>query len=334
VNKYEVFEALKRHKIVAVLRGNKDEAKAAAERLILNGVRILEITFTVFGADELIKELREKYKDGVISAESTLTSEEIEALKAEKQRRDVAEKLQNRIQTLSLQKDAKLSFIENFLPDGVCDAIRAAAARDADAVIERILDRETDLILTVRLELTWLKTLYGRILEAENELIANQDVVISAERKDVKAENAVAVGAERKAPEADNVIIGAGTVLDAETARVAILAGAEFVVSPSACVEVVKLCNRYSVAAIPGITTATELLSVLEYGADFVKLFPANIEVLKALKGPFPNVGFMVTGGVDEDNLADFLKAGASAVGAGSNLTKKNADIKKWTEQI
>jgi type IV secretion system protein VirD4 len=101
--------------------------------------------------------------------ESTLTPEEIEALNAEEYRRDAAEKAQNKIQTLYLQRDAKLSFIENFLPDGVCDAIRAAASRDVGAVIEQILDRETDLILTVRLELSWLKTLYSRILEAENE---------------------------------------------------------------------------------------------------------------------------------------------------------------------
>ncbi|MDR3264086.1 MAG: bifunctional 4-hydroxy-2-oxoglutarate aldolase/2-dehydro-3-deoxy-phosphogluconate aldolase [Clostridiales bacterium] len=131
-----------------------------------------------------------------------------------------------------------------------------------------------------------------------------------------------------------DIIVGAGTVLDAETARIAILSGARFVVSPTPSVEVIRLCNRYSVAVIPGIATAGELLSVLEYGADFVKLFPGDLNVLKALKGPFPNVRFMVTGGVDQKNLADWFKAGAAAVGAGSNLTSQKADIKKWTDTV
>ena len=130
----------------------------------------------------------------------------------------------------------------------------------------------------------------------------------------------------------DGISVGAGTVLDAETARIAILSGAEFIVSPGLSIDVIKTFNRYSAAVIPGIATATELMSALEYGADFVKLFPANREVLKALKGPFPNVQFMATGGITEDNLKDWFSSGASAVGAGSNLTAKGANIKKWLD--
>ncbi|MDR1905400.1 MAG: bifunctional 4-hydroxy-2-oxoglutarate aldolase/2-dehydro-3-deoxy-phosphogluconate aldolase [Clostridiales bacterium] len=131
-----------------------------------------------------------------------------------------------------------------------------------------------------------------------------------------------------------DIIVGAGTVLDSETARAAMLCGAEFIVSPAASIDVIKICNRYSKAVFPGISSATELISVLEYGADFVKLFPGDISLLKALKAPFPNVKFMITGGVDTDNLEAWFKAGASACGAGSNLTAKSADVKKWIDKI
>ena len=121
-----------------------------------------------------------------------------------------------------------------------------------------------------------------------------------------------------------DVIIGAGTVLDPETARTAILAGAEFIVMPVVSEKTIKLCNRYSVACIPGIQTPNELFSALELGVDFVKLFPGNLAMLKALKGPFPNARFMITGGVTLANIPEWLNAGASALGA-SSLTPENA---------
>ncbi|MDR3293851.1 MAG: bifunctional 4-hydroxy-2-oxoglutarate aldolase/2-dehydro-3-deoxy-phosphogluconate aldolase [Clostridiales bacterium] len=196
MKKQEVFQAIERYKLVAVIRGKSAaEALAAAERLVSGGVKLLELTFTVPDAQDILKTLCERYR-----------------------------------------------------------------------------------------------------------------------------------GTE--------ILVGAGTVLDAETARIAILFGAQFVVSPAPCTAVIGLCNRYSVPVIPGIATAGELLSVLEYGADFVKLFPGDLNLLKALKGPFPNVRFMVTGGVDENNLIDWFKAGAAAVGAGSNLTAPNADIKKWVNKV
>ncbi|MDR3186640.1 MAG: bifunctional 4-hydroxy-2-oxoglutarate aldolase/2-dehydro-3-deoxy-phosphogluconate aldolase [Christensenellaceae bacterium] len=131
-----------------------------------------------------------------------------------------------------------------------------------------------------------------------------------------------------------DMILGAGTVLDSETARIAILAGANFIVSPGVLLDVIKLCNRYSVAVIPGVRTPSEILTVLEYGVDLVKLFPADLQTLKALKGPFPNVRFMVTGGVDASNLKAWFSAGAFAVGSSSALTRMGVDIASWTSQI
>ncbi|MDR2266415.1 MAG: bifunctional 4-hydroxy-2-oxoglutarate aldolase/2-dehydro-3-deoxy-phosphogluconate aldolase [Christensenellaceae bacterium] len=131
-----------------------------------------------------------------------------------------------------------------------------------------------------------------------------------------------------------DVLFGSGTILDAQTARASIMCGAQFVVSPCVSCEVLKLCNIYSIAVIPGVYTPTEVVQALEYGVDFLKLFPADLKILKALQGPFPNVKFLTTGGVSIDNLKDWLEAGASAVGAGSELLKPNADIERWVKTI
>ena len=122
-----------------------------------------------------------------------------------------------------------------------------------------------------------------------------------------------------------DMVVGAGTVLDPETARIAILAGSEFIVSPSLNVETVKMCNRYGIPVMTGIQTPTELQTALEYGVDIVKLFPGDIAKpagLKGLKGPFPQANIMPTGGVSLENVGEWFKAGAYAVGAGSFITK------------
>ncbi|KRN22694.1 bifunctional 4-hydroxy-2-oxoglutarate aldolase/2-dehydro-3-deoxy-phosphogluconate aldolase [Lacticaseibacillus camelliae] len=122
----------------------------------------------------------------------------------------------------------------------------------------------------------------------------------------------------------DNVIIGAGTVLDAVTARIAIIDGAEFIVSPSFNPEVAKVCNLYSIPYTPGCLTPTEIQHALEAGVDLVKLFPGSVAgpgMVKAVLAPFPNASIMPTGGVSLDNMADWFKAGVTVVGAGSNLT-------------
>jgi len=123
-------------------------------------------------------------------------------------------------------------------------------------------------------------------------------------------------------------IIGAGTVLDPETARAAILSGAEFIVGPSVNPYTVALCNRYRVPVMPGAMTIQEIQSALELGADIVKLFPGNLfspAMIKAIKGPLPQANLMPTGGVSLANLSDWVKAGAVAVGIGSDLTAEAA---------
>jgi 2-dehydro-3-deoxyphosphogluconate aldolase / (4S)-4-hydroxy-2-oxoglutarate aldolase len=121
-----------------------------------------------------------------------------------------------------------------------------------------------------------------------------------------------------------DVVIGAGTVLDPETARACILAGAKYIVSPAFNAETVKLCNRYAVPVMPGIMTVTEALTALEYGVDILKVFPGNAygpSIISAFKGPLPQANFMPTGGVNLDNIKDWIKAGAVAVGTGGDLT-------------
>ncbi len=122
----------------------------------------------------------------------------------------------------------------------------------------------------------------------------------------------------------EEVLVGAGTVLDPETARAAILAGANYVVSPCLNVETVKLCQRYQVACMPGAMTIKEAVDCMEAGADIVKIFPGNLfgpQIIKAIKGPLPYCEMMPTGGVNAANAAEWIKAGAVAVGAGGDLT-------------
>ncbi len=120
------------------------------------------------------------------------------------------------------------------------------------------------------------------------------------------------------------IIIGAGTVMDPETARIAILAGAQYVVSPYLNKEMVRLCNRYQIACMPGAMTIREVVECMEAGADMVKIFPGELfgpAIIKAIKSPIPYATLMPTGGVSLDNVSDWIKAGAEAVGVGGNLT-------------
>jgi 2-dehydro-3-deoxyphosphogluconate aldolase/(4S)-4-hydroxy-2-oxoglutarate aldolase len=124
------------------------------------------------------------------------------------------------------------------------------------------------------------------------------------------------------------VLLGAGTVLDPETARTAILAGAEFVVAPTVNADVIRLCRRYDKAVMPGAFTPTEILAAWEAGADVVKVFPADVlgpAFFKAMRGPLPQVRLMPTGGVDLTTASEFLKAGACCLGVGSQLVDPKA---------
>ena len=123
----------------------------------------------------------------------------------------------------------------------------------------------------------------------------------------------------------ERIVIGAGTVLDPETARAVILAGANYVVSPGLNVDTIKLCNRYRIPMLPGVMSPTEAITALEAGCDIIKVFPGNVVgpgAISSFKGPLPQGDFMPSGGVDVDNVDKWLKAGACAVGTGSSLTK------------
>lgn len=126
----------------------------------------------------------------------------------------------------------------------------------------------------------------------------------------------------------DAVVLGAGTVLDPETARAALLAGAEYIVAPSLNLEVIRLCRRYDKVVMPGAFTPTEVVAAWEAGADVVKVFPADVggpPYLKALRGPLPQVRLMPTGGVDLNTAENFLKAGACCLGVGGSLVEPKA---------
>jgi len=121
----------------------------------------------------------------------------------------------------------------------------------------------------------------------------------------------------------DAVVLGAGPVLDPETARAALLAGAEYLVAPTVNLDVIRMARRYDKVVMPGALTPTEVLSAWEAGADVVKVFPADVggpAYLKALHGPLPQVRLMPTGGVDLDTAEGFLRAGACCLGVGSAL--------------
>jgi 2-dehydro-3-deoxyphosphogluconate aldolase/(4S)-4-hydroxy-2-oxoglutarate aldolase len=126
----------------------------------------------------------------------------------------------------------------------------------------------------------------------------------------------------------NKILLGAGSVLDTETARLAMLAGAEYIVSPTVNVDVITMCQRYGKLVMPGAFTPTEILTAWEAGADIVKVFPADVGgpgYLKAIHGPLPQIRLMPTGGVNLETLESFVKAGACAVGLGTALVEKEA---------
>lgn len=136
----------------------------------------------------------------------------------------------------------------------------------------------------------------------------------------------------------DRVLLGAGTILDAETCRAAILAGAEFIVTPALDVRVIEVARRYSKACFPGALTPTEVLGAWQAGADMVKIFPCGPaggpNYIKALKGPFPHIEMLPTGGVNLETAPEFIKAGASAVAVGGELVNLRLLRAGKTEEI
>ncbi len=128
----------------------------------------------------------------------------------------------------------------------------------------------------------------------------------------------------------DEMFVGAGTVLDPETARAAILSGAKFVFSPTVRKETIEMTKRYGIISVPGAFTATEILTAYEYGADVVKVFPAGSvgpSYFKNLAGPLPHIPLMPTGGINTENAKDYIRAGAVAVGVGSSLVDPTKEL-------
>jgi 2-dehydro-3-deoxyphosphogluconate aldolase/(4S)-4-hydroxy-2-oxoglutarate aldolase len=179
---------------------------------------------------------------------------------------------------------------------------------------------------------TILKTGVIAIMRAQSsdQLIAAADAIkrggVRAIEVTMTTPGALNVIAEAKERYSSDVVFGAGTVLDPETGRAAILAGADFVVSPTLNLELVEVCNRYSIPIAPGCYSPTEVLAGWEAGADFIKLFPASVGgpgLVKAILAPLPQVRIIPVGGVNLDTAADFIRNGAVALGVGSSLVNQ-----------
>lgn len=135
--------------------------------------------------------------------------------------------------------------------------------------------------------------------------------------------NALQVISDVSSTYGNTVLVGAGSVLDAETARAVMLAGAEFIVSPVTRADVIEICNRYGKVVIPGAFTPTEILMAWEAGADYVKVFPSSgvgASYIKDVKAPLPHIPLVPTGGINVENAGEFISAGATALGVGSAL--------------
>jgi len=197
----------------------------------------------------------------------------------------------------------KMRVLERIVDTGIIAVVRADSPEQALKVAEAVMQGGVDII-----EITL--TVPGAIKVIE-ELKANF--------------------------EKEEILLGAGTVLDPETARLAILAGAEYIVGPNLNHDVIKLCNRYQKICMPGCVTITEVISALESGADVIKLFPGNVfgpSMVKAIKGPLPQAEFIPTGGVSLENVQEWIKNGCIAVGVGGDLTGavKKGDYRAVTE--
>lgn len=142
----------------------------------------------------------------------------------------------------------------------------------------------------------------------------------------------------RLTKERPDLLIGAGTVLDAETARICMLEGAQFVVSPALNLKMIEMCHRYSIPVLPGALTPTEVVTAWQAGADVIKIFPASAlggaKYLKSLKAPLPQVEMIPTGGVSLETAKEFLAAGAFALGVGADLVDTKAMAAGKPEKI
>lgn len=198
----------------------------------------------------------------------------------------------------------KLKLLQQIVEEGVVAVLRADTAEDVVRMAEQAIAggiKVIEITMTVPFALRAIEQLAAKYSSSSND-------------------------------PATYAIIGVGTVLDPETARLAILSGAEFVVGPSLNPATVVMCNRYRVPIMPGCVTIADIQEALELGVDVVKLFPAtNPAMIKAIKGPMPQANIMPTGGVNLDNLGEWVKAGAVAVGIGSDLTAEAVKTGDYT---
>jgi 2-dehydro-3-deoxyphosphogluconate aldolase / (4S)-4-hydroxy-2-oxoglutarate aldolase len=163
--------------------------------------------------------------------------------------------------------------------------------------------------------------------ESKENLLSASEVIykggIKAIEITITTPNAFKIIEETKNKFKNEIIFGAGTVLDPETARIAILSGADYIVTPTLNIKTIKMCNRYDIPIICGSFTPTEMLTAWENGADYIKLFPANLsgpDFIKSILAPLPHLKIIAVGGVDITNISTFIKNGAVAVGIGSSL--------------
>ncbi len=183
-----------------------------------------------------------------------------------------------------------------------------------DKIIGLNLIRETGVIAIMR-------------AQSSKQLITASDAIAQGGIKVIEVTmttpGALEIIQTAKSRSSDNIFFGAGSILDAETARAAILAGANFVVSPTLNLKVIELCNRYNVLVIPGCFTPTEMVNAIEAGANMIKLFPANLggpKLIKSLLAPLPQLEIIPVGGVNLDTASQFIQMGATALGVGSSL--------------
>lgn len=189
------------------------------------------------------------------------------------------------------------------------------------------MSKEFDLarVLNSRIVAVVRSTHVGQLTDVAEALLAGGVEIVEITFTVPRAHRVLEQLAERLG---DKILLGAGTVLDPETARTALLAGAKFIVSPTLNLDVIRLCQRYDKLVLPGALTPTEVLTAWEHGADIVKVFPSDLTgpaYLKALHGPLPQIRLMPTGGVNLLTAADFLRAGACALGIGGSLVEAEA---------
>jgi 2-dehydro-3-deoxyphosphogluconate aldolase/(4S)-4-hydroxy-2-oxoglutarate aldolase len=228
--------------------------------------------------------------------------------------------------TRSLLPGITIRFSSVLFVDGIVGVFHVSAIRGRMDVVREI--EATGVVAVIRLpDASQLRAVAEALLQGG---VRTLEVTMTVPR-------AVALIEELAASLPPEVLVGAGTVLDAETARQVMLAGARFVVSPVFDRKIIETCHRYDIAVVPGCFTPTEILAAWQAGADVVKVFPATAlgpGFLKDVRGPLPHVRLMPTGGVTRENAGEWIRAGAVAIGVGTALVDRRAVADRRFDQI